>query len=803
MKAAPEPRRVDPSQAQFSSNVAEVGIGSTRGLEPSTALGDDRGPLALSLALSMGSAGYHAFASGVQGPDRLERIAALVRARLGEPARLSDWIYVHNFEDPSRPRAIRLTAGDANKLKRELTTFLRELREDLPKAFREQAFDLEKARVVDAFQKHQREDEERLNHMAAKESFAIRISSEGNIVIAPLVNGKPIEGPEEFQKLGPERISELEQARGRLDKEIRQYLERTREERHRLDEEVHTIEREFAQRIAEPRVRSIASRYENAKLASHLDEMLEHILEHLDPFRTAHPPELPMALAAAVGRAEEPLALYDVNIVVDNSRTETLPTVVVDSPTYKNLFGTIERTVDPLGRITTDFSKVHAGALISADGGVVILQAEDALVEPFVWRILRRTLRSGRVEIEAYDPFVLITPAALRPEPIKVETKVVLVGARWMYEMLLALDEEFADLFKILADFSPVVERNETTTRALCGRIARIVDGESLLHFGADGLDAIVELAVRETGDRRRIHLGSERVLDTAREASAHARTSGRDTVTRADVRTALDERRHRLDRIEVELDEAVERGHLLIDVEGRRVGQVNALSVMELGSRAFGRTGRVSATVGLGQRGVVNIEREVKLSGSTHDKGVLILEGFLRDRFARGRPLSLVASLAFEQSYGRVEGDSASLAELLAMLSCIGGFPLRQDLAVTGSVNQVGEVQAVGGVNEKVEGFFRCCRTKGLTDEQGVILPEANVENLVLEDALIDRIKEGTFRIVPVRTVDEALEALTGVAAGAPDEPDTLSWAIDRALDEMAQRLASFGRPPTAPEGQ
>jgi predicted ATP-dependent protease len=369
--------------------------------------------------------------------------------------------------------------------------------------------------------------------------------------------------------------------------------------------------------------------------------------------------------------------------------------------------------------------------------------------------------------------------------------------------MLLLVDEEFADLFKVLADFSPIVERTESSTRALCGRVARLVETEGCLPFAGGALDSLVELGVREAGDRRRIDLGSERVLDAAREANAHARKKGRQAVSRGDVQAAVLARLHRLDRVEQDIRKAIERGQLRIDVDGTRVGQVNALSILELSGRAFGRAGRVSATVGLGARGVVNIEREAKLSGSTHDKGVLILEGFLRERFARGRPLSLVCSLAFEQSYGPVEGDSASLAELLAILSCIGGFPVRQDLAVTGSVDQAGHVQAVGGVSEKVEGFFHCCRAKGLTGRQGVIVPAANVENLVLADEAIDAIESKTFRVLPVATVDEALEALTGLVAGAPDEPDTLYQGVDRALGEMARRLASFGEGARRGEGE
>jgi predicted ATP-dependent protease len=417
-------------------------------------------------------------------------------------------------------------------------------------------------------------------------------------------------------------------------------------------------------------------------------------------------------------------------------------------------------------------------------------------VEPFVWRILRRALRSGRVEIEAYDPFVGFSPASgLRPEPIQVDTKVVLVGPRWLFETLLEADLQFRDLFKVFADFSPVVERSDASILALCGRVAKVAREEDLPVFDADALAALVELAVREADDSSRIKIGSERVLDTAREAAAHARGAGSDRVTRNEIALATREHVQRLDRVEVVLREAVARGHLLLEVAGFRIGQANGLAVSALGGYAFGRPTRVTATVGMGAEGVVSIDREIKLSGATHDKGVMILASFLHDRFARTRPLSLMASVVFEQSYGPIDGDSASLTELVAILSRIGDFELRQDLAVTGSVNQRGQVQAVGGINEKIEGFYDCCRIIGLSGEQGVVFPAANVDHVNVREDVEEAIAAGRFHLYPVKTVDEALEVLTGLCAGSPIEPDTLNCQVDDALEQMAVRLREFSR--------
>lgn len=788
-------RPLDPEVARIRADVRALGIASTADIEPSRAIGDTRGEESLRLALRMRGPGYHAFVCGVEGPGRLEQIAAVVRAVAQRDRPLRDWIYVHNFASPDRPRAIDLPAGDGRRFESELGALLRNLQEDLPKAFREETFDEQKARIVASFESRFREQHQALAELARRAGFAVMIAPPGNIMLVPLVDGKPVENEEQLQALGPERLAELERARVGLEREVREYLESQRDQRHDLDEEIRAAEREFASRIVIARLRALAARFGSAELGEHLEQLGEHILDHLDPFRGVAQERPPMPLAFGLASPGEALAVYEVNVVVDNAHTQIAPVVVVDSPTYKNLFGTIDRTMDRFGGVKTDFRRIHAGALLEADGGVVIFNAEDALVEPFVWRILRRALRSGRVEIEAYDPFVGFTPAGLRPEPIRVSTKVVLAGPRLLFELLLGADDEFPDLFKVLADFSPIVDRDDAATRALCGRVAALVEREELVGFEASALDALVELAVREAGDRQKIHLGSESVLDAAREASLRAGLAGRSKVTEEDVRGAIRDRVRRLDRIEQAVRESIHRGVLLVDVKGERIGQVNALSVVELGGHAFGRPSRLTAIVGPGATGVVSIDRETKLSGAIHDKGVLILEGFLRDRFARGRPLSLVASVVFEQSYAHVEGDSASLAELLAILSRLGGFALRQDRAVTGSVNQLGDVQAIGGINEKIEGFYDCCRVIDPDGTSGVVFPASNLEHLVLREDVVQAMEQGRFQLFPVRTVEEAIAVLADRPAGSREKPGSLYFRVDRTIEKLYEQMKQSER--------
>jgi ATP-dependent Lon protease len=790
------PEALSADRVSFRSDVSALGMRSSSEVEPCGDLGDARGARALSLALNMRSAGYHAYVCGIEGPARLERVAELVKGLVQREGELCDWVYVHAFASPDRPRALRLASGDGRRFERELGALIRNLREDLPRAFREEAFDEERARLIEASEQRQLEQQRELEQLSARAGFGVMINPQGNVLMVPLIDGRPAQNEQEIQALGAERLAALDEARKGLARELRDHLERRREEQHHLDDEIHGIEREFAERIVRARLATLASRFATPEVATHLEELGDYLLDHLDPFRG--PPEpTPFPFAAFAGEPEDPFRIYSVNVVVDSSRTGTAPVVVVDSPTYKNLFGSIDRTVDRTGRFSTDFTRIHAGALLEADGGVLVLSADDALVEPFVWRILRRSLRSGRVEIEAYDPFVGFTPAGIRPAPIRVSTKVVLVGPRWLYELLLMHDEEFGDLFKILADSAPVVERTDPAVRALCGRVARVAADESLPAFEASALDALVELAVREAEDRTKLRLGSETVLDAAREGAARAVAAGHSTTTGADVRAAIRERVYRLDRIEQAIREAISRGVVRIDVEGSRVGQVNALAVSDLGRHAFARPTRVTATVGIGMAGLVSIDRETRLSGAIHSKGVLILEGFLRSRFAREHPLSLVASLVFEQSYSLIDGDSASLAELLSMLSRVGGFPLRQSLAVTGSIDQNGQVQAVGGVNEKVEGFFDCCRVRGLSGDQGVVLPRSNVEHLVLREDVVEAIAAGRFHVWAVDDVESALAAMTGREPGATDRPGTLMHQVGRGFTLLSERSLFFGAVP------
>jgi ATP-dependent Lon protease len=477
---------------------------------------------------------------------------------------------------------------------------------------------------------------------------------------------------------------------------------------------------------------------------------------------------------------------------VDNAKTDGAPIIVESAPTYLNLFGTIERVVDRFGRVVANFTQIKSGSYLRAHGGYLILSLEDALTEPAVWKVLKRTLRSGRIEMETYEPFAIFSASGLRPEPVNVDTKVIVVGSSFLYHLLYSWDNEFHEIFKVRADFNPVMERDEKHQLAYAQWIGNLCNDEGLPHFDQTGIERLIEYGARQAGDREKVLASYAEVADLVREAAFRARKEDGQLVSARHVEQALENRVFRSNRIEEQIREMIANGTILVDVNGAKVGQVNGLSLMEIGAYAFGRPSRVTASVGMGQAGIVNIERESHLSGSIHDKGVLILAGYLRNRFGQHHPLALSASVCFEQSYSGVEGDSASSTELYALLSRLANTPLRQDIAVTGSVNQWGEIQTIGGINEKIEGFFDICRIVGLTGKQGVLMPASNTRNLVLRRDVIQAVADGKFHIYPVRTIDEGLEILTETRVDGRDE-QSVNHAVSQRLKELALSLKEF----------
>ncbi|GIX49452.1 MAG: ATP-dependent protease [Candidatus Tectimicrobiota bacterium] len=791
--AAAAVRELTAEEARRTVDLSTLPFATTAELPPLTDLvGQERAVQALHTGLGMDQAGYHIFVCGLEGTEAQAQIVALLRQRAASLPTPGDWVYVHNFRNPDQPQALALEPGQGRRLQHDMERLVAHLREALPKAFREEAFEREQRELSEKYEREVRQLQEAFARFARERGFALQVDPMGNVLFIPLRGDRPMT-PEEVQQLSEEQRRELGQREAEVLREFRNVMVRQRLLMQQLAEEVRQIERSFSAMIIAPMIGELKRRHPQAHVQRYLDAVQEHMLSHLDRFKERAPqppPQLPLPLPPG----EEPFLEYRINVLVDNSDTQGAPVIVEDTPTYKSLFGTIDRVVDPHGRLVTNFTRIKAGSLLRASGGFILFNLEDALTEPLVWKTLKRTMQSRQLKIEAYDPFALFTISALQPEPIPIQTKIVVTGHPWLYYLLYFLDPDFQHLFKIKADFGFDMARTAAHEASYAHFIARLCRDENLKHFDRSGVAAVIEYGMRRVEDQEKLASQFTVLADVVREASFLAAQEGAAVVGRRHVEQALQARTFRANRLEEKVRELILQGTVLIDTEGRRVGQVNGLSVIQLGDHTFGRPSRVTATAAMGRSGIINIEREARLSGSTHDKGVLILAGYLRQMYAQDKPLTLSASLCFEQSYSGVEGDSASSTELYALLSRLANLPVRQDLAVTGSVNQWGDIQAIGGVNEKIEGFYDVCTERGLTGTQGVIIPQANVRHLMLRPDVVEAIRAGRFHIYPITHVDQGLELLTGVPAGDVHTPGTVHYLVNARLQQLARDIVAFG---------
>ncbi len=759
-------------------------------------VGQERALAALELGLGIGGDGYNIFVSGLTGAARLETLRRWVAERAAASATPGDWAYVHNFKQPDAPRAIYLKPGEGKRLKQMMHDLVRTLREELPKAFRQEAFDKEKSSLSEKYNARVQELNAQFAALARERGFQLQTSSRGHIYFIPIVEGKLLQRPQDFAALPEAEQQQIEKRQQELAVEMERLARKQQELMREMENDIRQIERRFCESLLVPILQRIEYELANEEIAVYLAEVKDHILNSLDDFKEAGPAPFALPFMAAPAHERDPYLEYEVNVVVDNAETKGAPIIVESAPTYLNLFGTIERVVDRFGRVVTNFTRIKSGSFLRAHGGYLIFSLEDAITEPAVWKVLKRTLRSGRIEMETYEPFALFSASGLKPEPVKVDTKVIVVGSAFLYHLLYAWDDEFHEMFKIRADFNPVMRCDNEHQFAYAQWVGNLCNEEGLPHFDKSGVERLIEFGAREAGDREKVSASYAAIADLVREGAFWARKEDRQLVSERHVEKALESRVFRSNRVEEEIREWIANGTILVDITGSKVGQVNGLSVLEIGGYAFGRPSRVTASVGMGQAGIINIERESHLSGSIHDKGMLILAGYLRNRFGQDHPLSLSASLCFEQSYSGVEGDSASSTELYALLSRLANIPLRQDIAVTGSVNQWGEVQAIGGVNEKIEGFYDICRVRGLTGSQGVIIPESNVRHLVLRRDVVDAVAAGRFHIYPVRTIDDGLEVLTRTPATVTAGAESVNAAAARRLKELAVGLKDFAAP-------
>ena len=768
-------------------------------------IGQRRAVAALELGLEIESAGYNIFVTGPAGTGRtttVERLLAQKPRRVGE---LDDKCYVNNFKDPDQPRLLRLPPGKGRQFQRDMDEFIEFLVKTVPTLFESDSYQHRRQSIIDSFKER---------GSAKVREFERKIASEGFTLVqtapflrpelAPIIDKQPtkiddLDALVEEGKLTAEQGAELKQKHQKLTTELVAIFKEIREYERAAREALRELDQNVVRPVLDERLAEISERYQNGKVAEYLAEVRTALMSRIELFQQRPQESGEGHKSDGEWPKGDPYLEFRVNVLVDNSQTRPAPVVFETNPNYKNLFGSIERVWDRTGQWRTDFSRIKAGAILRADGGFLALNALDVLLEPGVWPALKRTLRNQRLEITAYDPFYsLFGASALKPEPVPINLKVLMIGDPVVYSLLATYDEDFKKVFKVRADFDWTMPLSKSGIQEYARVVKALCDKERLRPFTQSGVREVIEFGVRLSGRQNRLSTRFNIITDLLKEANYWASKAGAKAVTEEHVERAIEKRRDRVRLLEDKLQEAIVEGTIFIDVTGRAVGQVNGLAVYDTGEYAFGKPVRITAKTGVGAAGIINIEREAQLSGPTHDKGVYILSGYLRRKYAQDQPLVLSASICFEQSYGGIDGDSASSTEVYALLSDLSGLPVRQDLAVTGSVNQQGQVQPIGGVNWKIEGFYDICKARGLTGTQGVIIPKSNIPDLMLRRDVREAVKKGKFHIYAVATIDEGIELLTGVPAGKPDRqgrypPDSVNGRVKARLLELARLYRSF----------
>jgi len=769
-------------------------------------VGQPRATDAIRFGIGIRRDGYNLFVLGAPGTGRHTVARQFLERQAATESVPSDWCYVNNFEQPHKPRALRLPAGQGVQLRDDMDQLMQDLRSAIPAAFESEEYRTRRQELEQELKERQEQAFEELRKEAESRHIAL-IRTPSGMAFAPTRKGEVL-NPEEFQKLSEAEQKRIEAVVSTLEEQLARIIHQFPQWRREGQQRIRGLDRDVTMSAVGHLIDELRKKYAPlAEVVRYLDEVREAVIENSDDFRRAEEGGEMTLLGIPIPRSltgSATLRRFQVNVLIDHSATRGAPVIYEDSPSYQALIGRVEHLAQ-MGALVTDFTLIKPGALLRANGGYLILDVRKVLMQPYAWEGLKRVLSSREVRVESLGQALsLVSTVSLEPEPIPLDVKVVLVGERLLYYLLYHYDPDFSELFKVAADFEDNMARSEDNDMLYARLVGTLARREGLLALDRQACARVIEHGARLAADAEKLSIRLRDISDLLREADYWARQAKRGVVTAEDVQRALDAKVYRSDRVRERIQEEIHRGTLLIDTSGERAGQVNGLSVVMLGDFMFGHPNRITAQARLGKGEVLDIQREVELGGPIHSKGVMILAGFLGARYAPGRPLSLSASLAFEQTYGEVEGDSASSAELYALLSALAEAPIKQSLAVTGSVNQHGGIQAIGGVNEKIEGFFDVCRARGLTGDQGVLIPAANVKHLMLRHDVVEACAEGKFHVYPVRTVDEGIELLTGLPAGERDAeglfPDnTINQRVEVKLLVFAEQARAFGALPEA----
>jgi len=750
--------------------------------------GQERALEAIRFGVDIKHHGFNLFVMGPSGMGKRSTTIQYLKQQAVDKNPPDDWCYVNNFEKPQKPKLIRLPAGKGKEFCADIKTLVDDLLTVLPSAFESDQYQIRAEEIEEHIREQSENALRELSETADLHGLRLAKTPRG-FSFQPLKNGEVVT-PEEYEQFSQDEKNRVEEIVNVLEEKLENIVRQQHLWRREAKQNLRQLNREIALSAVNALIDGLLEKYKDfKKISEFLNAFQQDVIHHTSDFLNVE--QSAVGENGALERLEG-FGRYEVNLLVDNSNQKGLPVKYEDSPSLEKLIGRIEH-VAQMGTLITDFRLIKPGALHLANGGYLILDVIKLLKQPFAWEGLKRALSVREIGIRSLGQMLgLVSTVSLEPDPVPLDIKVVLLGDRLLFYLLMEYDDEFPELFKVLADFEDSAKRSDETQSVYAQMIATIAHREKLLPFGRDAVERIIEQSSRLAHDAGRLSNHLLSITDVMRESEHSARMNGKKVVSRKDVQDAIDAKIRRADRLRNRTYEEIHRGTILIDTDGEKVAQVNGLSVANLGNFMFGQPFRITATARLGSGEVVDIEREVELGGAIHSKGVLILSSFIGERFASNRPLALSASLVFEQSYGEVEGDSASVGELCALLSILANAPIKQNLAVTGSVNQLGIVQAIGGVNEKIEGFFDVCAQNGLTGNQGVIIPESNVKHLMLRDEIVKASEEGKFHIYPVKNVDEAIEILTGIAAGKVNEegnyPDgSINSRVSLRLEEMA----------------
>ena len=748
-------------------------------------LGQARALDAVRFGIRIRRDGYNLYVIGPPGVGKRTIVQSFLEQKSASEDQPSDWCYVNNFEDSHKPHALELPAGRGAEFAEDMEKLIEDLRASIPAALESDDHKDRRQEIEKVAKSRQERSFKELSDKAASKGVQV-IRTPSGFALAPVRDGEVL-SPEDYENLSGEEKGRIQQVVEELQEELKDFVQKAPEWKRDARDKLKEINRDTASISVSGPFAALQEKYADLpKVVEHLEAVRSDVIDNVDEFGPAE--EEPAALLGIAKQKRSPLEDYHVNLIVDNGKTDGAPVVYEEHPSFQNLLGRVEYE-QHMGTLVTDFTYVKPGALHRANGGYLVIEAIRLFQQPYAWEGLKRALYGKHIRVQSLaEELSLISTVSLEPEPIPLDVKIALLGGRMLYYMLYQHDHDFAELFKVAADFEEQMDCSPENCLLYAKLISTLIHREKHRPFDRTAVARVIEQSARVAADSEKLTTHMRTVADLIREADYWAREAESKTVSEVHVQEAIDKQIYRADRLRERVQEGIQRGTMLIDTEGEQVGQINGLSVLDMGNFAFGRPSRITATARLGKGEVVDIEREVDLGGAIHSKGVLILSSFLASRYAKDHPLSLSASLVFEQSYGMVDGDSASVAELCALLSSLSGVPIKQSFAVTGSVNQHGQVQPIGGANEKIEGFFDVCKARGLTGNQGVLIPSTNVKHLMLRGDVVEATAAGKFHVYPIETVDQAIGLLTGVPAGEPDADG--QYAEETVNGRVAARL-------------